>query len=203
MAGKMRSSVAAGRLFIISAPSGAGKSTLCRLLMARLPNLRYSVSTTTRPPREGEVAGVDYYFTDVDTFRAGIQTHQWAEWAEVHGNYYGTSAAFIDHERAAGHDVLLDIDVQGAAQLRAKYPEAVTIFILPPSAAVLRQRLEKRGADTPDVIEKRMINARQEMAQRGAYQHTVVNDRLEEALEVLAVIIGGHPEGDDSVPTEG
>lgn len=185
-----------GRLFVVSAPSGAGKSTLCRLLMEHLPNLHYSVSTTTRPPRNGEIHGRDYFFTDVDTFKAGIKARQWAEWAEVHGHYYGTSAAFIDQERAAGHDLLLDIDVQGAAQLRAMYPEAVTIFIMPPSMAILRQRLEQRGADSPEVIARRLANAREEMAQRKAYQHTVVNDRLEEALEALILIMA--PPGAES-----
>ena len=184
-----RPSASTGRIFIISAPSGAGKSTLCRRLLERLPRLQYSVSSTTRSPRPGEVHGRYYFFTDADTFRAGIQANRWAEWAEVHGNYYGTAAAFIDRERAAGHDVLLDIDVQGAAQLRARYPDAVSIFIMPPSLAVLQQRLEQRGADAPAVIAKRMANARQEMAQRAAYQHTVVNDRLSEALEELIAII--------------
>ena len=192
---------ATGRLFIVSAPSGAGKSTLCRLLMGRLPNLHYSVSTTTRPPRDGEMNGRDYFFTDVDAFKAGIQAQKWAEWAEVHGHYYGTSAVFIDRQRAAGHDLLLDIDVQGAAQLRAVYPEAVTIFIMPPSMEALRQRLEQRGADSPEVIEKRLANARDEMAQRASYQHTVVNDRLEEALEELVHIVAPPcPESDDSDP---
>ena len=185
-----------GRLFIVSAPSGAGKSTLCRLLLERLPNLRYSISTTTRPPRKGEIEGRDYFFTDVASFKAGIATRQWAEWAEVHGHYYGTSAAFIDAQRAAGHDLLLDIDVQGAAQLRAMYPDAVTIFILPPSMAVLRQRLEQRGADIPEVIEKRLANARREMDQRGAYAYTVVNDRLEDALADLLRIVERSAVGD-------
>lgn len=183
-----------GHLFIVSAPSGAGKTTLCRMLTERLPELRYSISTTTRSPREGEVDGVDYFFTDVETFKAGIQANQWAEWAQVHGNYYGTSAAFIDAERAAGHDVLLDIDVQGTVQLCAKYPDAITIFIMPPSSDVLRQRLEQRGADSPDIIDKRMVNARREMAQRGAYRHTVINDCLETAAETLVSIVRGYRE---------
>lgn len=187
---------AKGRLFIVSAPSGAGKSTLCHLLMERLPNLRYSVSTTTRPPRKGEIHGKDYFFTDVEAFRAGIQKREWAEWAQVHGHYYGTSAAFIEQQRAGGHDLLLDIDVQGAAQLGAMYPEAITIFIMPPSMDALRQRLEKRGADSPAVIEKRLANARHEMAQRDAYQHTVVNDRLEEALEALVRLMAPTCPGD-------
>jgi len=194
------SSNKSGRLFIVSAPSGAGKSTLCRLLLSRLPNLRYSVSTTTRPPRKGEVEGEDYFFTDVDHFKAGIASHQWAEWAKVHDHYYGTSAAFIDAQRSAGHDLLLDIDVQGAAQLRARYPDAVTIFIMPPSMDVLRQRLEQRGADAPEVIEKRLANARREMEQQNCYQYTVVNDRLEDALDELLRIIGTPPADDDADP---
>lgn len=180
---------AKGRLFIVSAPSGAGKSTLCRRLRERRPALRYSISATTRPPREGEVDGVDYHFTDPATFKAGIRAGRWAEWAEVYGNYYGTSAAFIDRERAAGHDVLLDIDVQGAAQLRSKYPDAVTIFIMPPSLDVLERRLEARGADAPEVIAKRMASARQEMARRRGYRHVVVNDRLDDAVAALEAII--------------
>ena len=187
-----RGTSGAGCLFIVSAPSGAGKSTLCRRLRERLPHLRYSVSATTRPPRNGEVDGEDYVFIDIDTFKAGIREGRWAEWAEVHGNFYGTSADFIDRERAAGHDVLLDIDVQGAAQLRRAYPDAVTIFIMPPSTAVLRSRLERRGADRPEVIEKRLANAREEMAQRGCYQYVVVNDCLEAAVDDLTTIIRRH-----------
>ena len=202
MAEKMNLPSQAGCLCIVSAPSGAGKSTLCRILMERLPELRYSISTTTRPPREGEVDGRHYFFTDVETFKAGIQANKWAEWAEVHGNYYGTSAEFIDHERAAGRHVLLDIDVQGAAQLRVKYPDAITIFIMPPSLDVLRQRLEQRGADSPETIDKRMANARQEIAQRVAYQHTVVNDRLEESAEALVAILRSAREGDANALTK-
>ena len=178
-----------GRLFIISAPSGAGKSTLGRLLRQRLPELAYSVSTTTRPPRPGEKDGQDYVFVDPARFRQGIAGGEWAEWAEVHGNYYGTSRAFIDAALAAGRDVLLDIDVQGAAQILERYPEAVTIFIMPPSMEVLRQRLVGRGTDSQDVIARRLADAQAEMACRDRYRHVVVNDRLEEALEALLAIL--------------
>ena len=195
MEGKTHPSPPTGRLFIVSAPSGAGKSTLCRILLERLPGLRYSISATTRTPRKGERDGVDYRFTDVATFKAGIQAKRWAEWAEVHGNYYGTSADFIDRERAAGHDVLLDIDVQGAAQLRIAYPDAITIFIMPPSSAVLRQRMEQRGADPPEIIDRRMANAEKEMAQRNTYRHIIVNDRLEAAADALISIVRGHQQG--------
>jgi len=178
-----------GRLFILSAPSGAGKSTLGRLLRQRLPELTYSVSTTTRPPRPGEREGRDYFFVDPERFRQGIAAGEWAEWAEVHGNYYGTSRVFIDGAMAAGRDVLLDIDVKGAAQILERYPEAVTIFIMPPSMEVLRQRLEGRGTEAEAVIARRLADAREEMACRDRYRHVVVNDRLEEALEALLAIL--------------
>lgn len=178
-----------GRLFILSAPSGAGKSTLGRLLRQRLPELTYSVSTTTRPPRPGEREGRDYFFVGPERFRQGIAAGEWAEWAEVHGNYYGTSRVFIDGAMAAGRDVLLDIDVQGAAQILERYPEAVTIFIMPPSMEVLRQRLAGRGTEAEAVIARRLADARGEMACRDRYRHVVVNDRLEEALEALLAIL--------------
>ena len=184
-----------GYLFILSAPSGAGKSTLSRILLERLPDLRYSISTTTRPARSGEVAGIDYHFTDVAQFKALIEADQWAEWAKVHGNFYGTSAVFIEEQQSAGHDILLDIDVQGAAQLRSKYPDAITIFIMPPSLHVLRERLEQRGTDMPETIAKRLANAREEMAQRGAYRHVIVNDNLEEAANELVALFQNYREG--------
>jgi guanylate kinase len=177
-----------GHLFIISAPSGAGKSTLCRTMLDRYPDLLYSISYTTRPPRQGEQHGVDYYFIPKDRFKKGIARHQWAEWAEVHGNYYGTSAEFIDTKIAAGHDILLDIDVQGARQILERYPEGITIFIMPPSLAVLKQRLEDRGTDSPDVIAVRLDNAQKEMAQKDLYRHIIINDRLSGAIAELTAI---------------
>lgn len=181
-----------GRLFILSAPSGAGKSTLCALLRERLPALRYSVSYTTRAPRAGEVAGVDYFFIDASAFKAGIAEGRWVEWARVHGHYYGTSAAYIDQTLAQGHDLLLDIDVQGADQLVRQYPKAVTIFIMPPSMEILRERLVKRGTDSEGVIAGRLRNAREEMAARFRYGHIVVNAHLERALEDLVCIMERH-----------
>ncbi|MDJ0720409.1 MAG: guanylate kinase [Desulfobacterales bacterium] len=178
-----------GRLFILSAPSGAGKSTLCGLLRERLPGLRYSVSYTTRAPRPGEIAGDDYFFIDEAAFRDGIANGRWAEWARVHGHYYGTASDFIDQRLAQGHDLLLDIDVQGAAQLVAQYPQAVTIFIMPPSVEVLRQRLANRETDSAEVIDRRLRNAADEMAARSRYRHIVVNDRLERTLEDLLAIL--------------
>ena len=178
-----------GRLFVVSAPSGAGKTTLCRAARARLPQLVYSVSSTTRRPRTGEVDGQDYFFVSEAQFRQGIESGLWAEWAKVHDNFYGTSARFLDDHLQAGRDVLLDIDVQGARQILGRYPGAVTIFIAPPSMAVLRQRLTARGLDSPEVIELRMKNAQAEMDCRDLYRHVVVNDDLDAAIERFVEIL--------------
>lgn len=181
-----------GRLFILSGPSGVGKSTLCRSLREWFERLRYSVSHTTRPPREGECDGVDYHFTTRRRFEDGIRQNQWAEWARVHDNYYGTSAGFIDSCREKGESVLLDIDVQGTRQILARYPESVTIFILPPSMEALESRLAGRGTDRPEVIARRMQAAQAEMAQIDLYRHVVVNDDLETAAAELIGIVGSY-----------
>ncbi len=183
------SSSGPGRLFIVSAPSGAGKTTLCRALRQRIPTLGYSVSTTTRPPRPAEREGIDYFYTDQETFEAGIREQRWAEWARVHDHYYGTSAAFLDQALAEGRDVLLDIDVQGAEQLLDKYPQSITIFIEPPSMAVLARRLAARGTESPQTVARRLQNAEAEMARRGMYRHRIVNDRIEEAIAALEAIV--------------
>jgi guanylate kinase len=177
-----------GHLFIISAPSGAGKSTLCHAMLDQFADLLYSISYTTRSPRRGEKDGVDYYFISKDMFEQGIARHQWAEWAEVHGNYYGTSADFLDKNLAAGHDILLDIDIQGARQILKRYPDGIAIFIMPPSLAVLKQRLEDRGTDSPAVIAVRLDNAQKEMAQKNMYRHIVINDRLSDATAEMTAI---------------
>jgi len=181
-----------GHLFIISAPSGAGKSTLCRAMRDHFPDLLYSISYTTRSPRQGEQDGVDYFFITKDDFENGISRHRWAEWAEVHGNYYGTSAEFLDKELSVGQDILLDIDVQGTRQILTRYPGAVTLFIMPPSLEILRQRLEARGTDSPAVIAVRLENARKEMAQKDMYRHIVVNDRLPDATAEMISIFEGY-----------
>ena len=177
-----------GLLFILSAPSGAGKSTLCNALQDRFPDLLYSVSYTTRPPRQGERNGVDYHFIANDEFEKGIARGRWAEWAEVHANYYGTSAETLDRELEGGRDILLDIDVQGTRQILIKYPAAITIFILPPSMEVLRERLESRRTEGPANIAVRLKNARKEISQKHLYQHAVVNDRLENTVAELIAI---------------
>ncbi len=177
-----------GHLFIISAPSGAGKSTLCRAMRDHFSDLLYSISYTTRSPRKGERNGVDYHFIPPDDFEKGISRHQWAEWAEVHGNYYGTSAEFLDNELSAGHDILLEIDVQGTRQILQRYPDGITIFILPPSLEILKQRLQVRGTDSPEVIAVRLANAQKEMTQKDLYRHIVINDLLRDAIEELTTI---------------
>jgi guanylate kinase len=178
-----------GRLFVVSAPSGAGKTTLCKAARTCLPDLVYSVSSTTRRPRPGEEEGKDYFFVSEAEFREGIETGQWVEWAKVHDHYYGTSARFIDMHLAKGRDVLLDIDVQGAQQILNHYPHAVTIFIMAPSMDALRKRLMARGQDDADVIDKRMHNAEAEIARKEWYRHVVVNDDLNAAIERFVSIL--------------
>ncbi len=179
-----------GALFIISAPSGAGKTTLCHYVRERFTDMVYSVSYTTRSPRPGEQQGADYHFISEDEFECGIRNSQWAEWAKVHDNHYGTSAVFLDHVLGQGGNVLLDIDVQGTRQILKRYPQAVTMFIMPPSLDELRIRLLDRAADSPETIAKRLKNAALEMALSHQYRHIIVNDLLDDAVEQLVSIIG-------------
>ncbi len=185
-------SCATGRLFILSAPSGAGKTTLCQAVLRHFPDMLYSVSHTTRSPRPGETRGIDYHFIAKDEFRQLIESGEWAEWAKVHGNYYGTSATFLNQGLAAGQDILLDIDVQGMMKILKRYPSSITVFIRPPSLETLRKRLESRGGDRPDVIEIRMTNAKAEMAQSHRYRHVIVNDDLELATRELILLIDAY-----------
>ena len=178
-----------GRLFIISAPSGGGKTTLSKALVNRFKDILYSVSYTTRPPRKGELYGVDYYFIQKKDFEKRIERGHWAEWAEVHGNYYGTSAGFLDKGLASGRDILLDIDVQGTLQILENYPDSVTIFIMPPSLETLRKRLEMRRTESRGTIKRRLLTAEKEMAQKGLYRYVIVNDQLSVSIEKLIAII--------------
>ena len=178
-----------GQLFIVSAPSGAGKSTLCNAVRERLTDLHYSISYTTRPIRAKEVDGVHYYFISESEFREGIQQDRWAEWAAVHDNLYGTALADLKQIMADGGDILLDIDVQGARQLVQRFPDSVTVFVLPPSMEILKQRLADRATDLKETIALRLKNAEKEIAAKDEYQHIIINDDLDRAIEELEDII--------------
>lgn len=178
-----------GHIFIVSAPSGSGKTTLCRALMEHIPDLLYSVSFTTRPRRNGENDGIDYYFLSKEEFEKGIKEGKWAEFANVHGNYYGTSADILDKGLHSGKDILLDIDVQGAEQILKRYPESVTIFISPPSMDALKQRLEKRGTDSGEVIKRRLKDAEKELARKDLYRHIIENDKLQKAVDDIIAVV--------------
>lgn len=183
-----------GNLFIVSAASGTGKTTLCNAVRKRFPELAYSVSHTTRPPRKTEIHGRDYYFIPNEVFEAKIRAGEWAEWARVHGNYYGTSARQLNTLMEGGRDILLDIDVNGARQIKNRYPESIAIFIMPPSMDALEQRLRNRGTDSEAEIEKRLAHAHNEIAGRSFYDHEIVNDRIEDAVGELAGLIMGYRE---------
>ncbi len=180
-----------GRLIVLSAPSGAGKTSLVRALLERDPSLRVSTSYTTRPPRSGEVDGRDYFFVSRAQFESMIGADAFLEHARVFDNYYGTSAEQVRGLTAAGHDVLLEIDWQGARQVRAAMPECVSIFILPPSVAELERRLRGRSTDEEAVIRRRLGDARDDMAHWEEFDFVVVNEDFDEALDTLAAILAG------------
>jgi guanylate kinase len=186
---EMRVKKVNGSLLVISAPSGAGKSTLCKAARKYFPDLCYSISYTTRSPRSDEKNGVDYIFIDQKEFVEGIHANRWAEWAVVHDNYYGTNAKDIDRGLSAGKNILLDIDVQGAHQIIQRYPNAITIFIMPPDMDELKRRLTFRGTEDAQTISKRLQNAVKEMEQHKMYQYIIVNDHLEAAISKLLAII--------------
>ena len=178
-----------GHLFVVSAPSGAGKTTLIKNLVGREPSLVVSVSHTTRPKRASETNGVHYHFVDAETFAALRQAGEFLEWASVFDHEYGTSCASVTRELAAGRDVILEIDWQGAAQIRQRHPDAVTIFVLPPSQSALIERLNARGQDRPEVIAKRLEQAVADMSHQDEFDHVVVNDDFEEAVSTLGRIV--------------
>jgi len=178
-----------GTLVVVSAPSGAGKSTLCHEVRLRVPDLYYSVSYTTRSPRPGEVHGTDFYFVDEPTFTAMRERGEFAEWASVHGHWYGTPAAALEDALARGLDILLDIDTQGARQLRERYPEAVSVFIMAPSLAELEARLRERKSDAAGEIARRLNRAREEIAAWRQYDYLIINRDVKEAVDQLATII--------------
>jgi guanylate kinase len=177
-----------GILYIISAPSGTGKTEVTKRLLSLFPKLARSISYTTRPPRGDERDGIDYTFINKETFSEMQHRGAFAEWAEVHGNSYGTGRSQIDTALSLGNDIVFDIDYQGARQLRVAYPGAVAIMLLPPSMGVLEQRLRGRGTDSEETIRLRMSNARGEVAQYQIFDYLVVNDDLDEAVRKISAI---------------
>lgn len=179
-----------GSLFVISGPSGVGKGTLVKEVMPKFLNLTLSVSMTTRSPRPGEIHGENYFFTSRDEFLALTQEGAFLEYAVYNGNFYGTPRAFVLEQLRSGHDVILEIDVQGAAQIRANWSEqTVHVFILPPSEAALKSRLELRRTETPEIISQRLAQVAKEVAEIPVYDYYIVNDQLEPAVDDLAAII--------------
>jgi guanylate kinase len=178
-----------GKMFVISAPSGAGKTTLCNRIIRKVPDLRQSVSFTTRQPRRGEVNDNDYTFISEPEFKSMIGEGDFVEWAVVHGNYYGTSRRRLEDIMEAGSDVLLDIDIQGARQIRDSYSGGAYVFILPPSMDVLRDRLEKRGSNARDDMERRLSRAVEEIRDYGMFDYVIVNDVVKDAVKRLECVI--------------
>ena len=178
-----------GTLFVVSSPSGGGKGTIIRHVLAVVDNLRYSVSYTTRAPRLGEVDGREYFFINRETFAEMVAAGEFLEWACVHGNLYGTAKNQIIEETAAGADLILEVDVQGAASVRQLLMDSVSVFILPPSYDVLRQRLIARGTDSPEELELRLRNAPEELKQYSAFDYVIINDEIDRAVGQLASII--------------
>ena len=178
-----------GLLFVVSAPSGAGKTTLCRALSDSIENLTHSISYTTRKPRPGETDGRDYYFVTEERFRNMVQAGDFAEWAQVHSNLYGTSRRVLSEMRTEGTDVILDIDTQGAGQIKEKCQDAVFIFIMPPSLEILEERLRNRKSDNEAEIKKRMRRARDEIRDYTMYDYIIVNRDFDRALTELRSVV--------------
>lgn len=178
-----------GDLFIVTAPSGAGKTSLVSALLAGDPHVKLSISCTTRPPRPGEVDGVDYRFVTQAQFMQMLEAGAFLESAEVHGSRYGTSQQWVEDQLQAGEDILLEIDWQGAAQVRKLFPDAVSIFILPPSVAELEHRLNKRGQDSTEVIALRLANAREEIGHVAEFDYVIINDKFDSALQDLQAVV--------------
>lgn len=178
-----------GKTFIISGPSGVGKSTILHKLFERRGNLYFSVSATTRPPRAGEQDGVHYHFSTVEEFRRQIEQGAFLEYAEFVGNYYGTPRRYVDEAMERGEDVILDIELQGANQVHRLRPEAVRIFILPPSVAELERRLVDRGTETAEKVQRRLARAKEEIKSIHTYDYIVINDNVEHAVNELDAIM--------------
>ena len=178
-----------GFIFIVSAPSGTGKTTLCRKVVEELPNLRFSVSHTTRFPRANELEGEDYYFITPNVFQEMVKRNEFLEWAEVLGNRYGTARSHVEDLIAEGVDLILDIDTQGAKKVQEKMDEVVLIYLLPPSMEALKERLVNRGLDSFDMIQFRLAHAKRDLEEAYWYQYVIVNEKIEDAAEKLKAII--------------
>ncbi len=178
-----------GILIVLSGPSGTGKGTICKELLAQNGNLHYSISATTRPARPGEVNGVNYWFIAPDEFRTMVEQDELLEWAEVYGNYYGTPRRWVTDMLRSGRDVVLEIDTQGAMQIKKKFPQGVFVFIVPPSLKELEDRIVKRGSDSPAVIAKRLGCVQGELGVARQYDYVVVNDEVAAATAKIAAII--------------
>ena len=181
--------VSRGMLIVVSSPSGGGKGTLIDRVLKTVPNLAFSVSYTTRAPRGTEQDGREYFFVDESTFRAMIERGEFLEWADVYGHLYGTAAAQVARERAAGHDIILEIDVQGAESIRQAVPDSVSIFILPPSFSLLRNRLVARATDSAADLERRLQGAPSEVARYKHFDYVILNDDINRASQQLASVI--------------
>ena len=178
-----------GKTFIVSGPSGLGKSTVLKSLLERRRDVYFSVSATTREIRPGEENGVHYHFLEVDTFRQWITSEEFLEYAEYVGNFYGTPKRYVDEAMDRGEDVILDIEIQGAIQVKSKRPETVSVFIAPPSWTELERRLTERGTDSPDKIQKRLLRAKVEFQTAHTYDYFVINDNVENAVRELEAIM--------------
>jgi guanylate kinase len=179
-----------GQFFVFSAPSGTGKSTIAEALMERFDRLAYSISHTSRLPRGTEQDGIDYHFVTESTFREMIERNAFLEWAEVHGHLYGTAFDAVKAQMSAGSDILMDVDVQGGRNVKKQFPDSTLIFLLPPSLEILKQRLTARGTDDPEVIEKRMAQASEEIRHCSWYDYIIINDDLEKAVfEAQSIIV--------------
>ena len=178
-----------GMIIIVSAPSGAGKTSICDALIKEDKNIVYSVSTTTRQPREGEKNGVEYYFVDDKKFKEMVKKNVFVEWAKVHNHFYGTSKKVLEQTINKGKDILLDIDVQGAVKIKKQYKDALMIFITTPTLKILKQRLIKRNKDSMEVIKTRIENAKKELTYMPKYDYLILNDKLDESIENAKSVI--------------
>ncbi|MCC6806469.1 MAG: guanylate kinase [Deltaproteobacteria bacterium] len=174
---------------VLSAASGTGKTTLGQRLIKRFPQIKLSVSYTTRAPRSGEVNGIDYYFVSTSQFEDMVHTNAFIEWAQVHGNMYGTAYSEVSRRLQSGEDVLLDIDVQGGKSIRDRLPDSLLVFLLPPSLNELRRRLSSRGTESPEQVQLRLLNARREIEAASIYDYLIVNDDLDKASDALAAVV--------------